>query len=102
LLDSLDIVIDGPYECKVPPRHALAGSGNQQVHVLSDKGRQMLPELEKPWDGALNFGLGSDSFSMLIGVASGQEREAALKTLNGKDGQDLEKSEGADCCKRGL
>ena len=81
LLDCLDVVIDGPYDASVPPKHALAGSGNQRAHALTAAGKAMMPSLESPWSGALNLGLGATDFSMLIGVASGAEREAVLRKL---------------------
>lgn len=68
LLEQVDVLIAGPYRRDVPQTHALAGSGNQRLHLLTQRGREMKAELDACPRRAVNFGLGPGLVDMIIGV----------------------------------
>ena len=74
LLPFVDVVIDGPFLRDMPAKHPLAGSGNQVIHFLSARGSTLQCALEA-CSSKLNWGLGTGSYDMLIGVADDSVRE---------------------------
>ena len=75
LLRLADILVDGPYRCDLPQTHPLAGSGNQQLHYLSDRGRALRGAVESLPVGGMNYGLSGDgTLDMVIGVTSEEQR----------------------------
>ncbi|CAK0740590.1 anaerobic ribonucleoside-triphosphate reductase activating protein [Gammaproteobacteria bacterium] len=70
LLAKVDILVDGPYRSNIPQNHPLAGSGNQQVHALTERGQALLPVCAALPDGRLELGLGTGNQGLLIGVAA--------------------------------
>ena len=48
LLDSIDILVDGPYVEDAPNTLQWRGSDNQRVHALSSRGRSFAAELDLP------------------------------------------------------
>ena len=78
LLRLVDILVDGPYRCDLPQTHPLAGSGNQQVHYLTDRGRDLRGAIESLPVGGINYGLSEDgTMDMVIGVTSEEQRRNA-------------------------
>jgi anaerobic ribonucleoside-triphosphate reductase activating protein len=76
LLEFADVVIDGPYRRDVAQSHPLAGSGNQRIRLVSERGRAMRAELAAcPMQG-VNFGLGPGLVNMIIGVPGGDGRSS--------------------------
>ena len=75
LLARVDVLVDGPYLADRPSGHALAGSGNQEVHFLTPVGRSMRSAVEAlPWQSA-NLAVG-DGVSMLVGIIGPARRRA--------------------------
>ena len=81
LLNQVDILIDGPYRKDTPARQALAGSGNQRIHYLTERGRALRPAVEATPPEQLNLGLANGADDMLIGVADAQTRQAVSDAL---------------------
>lgn len=78
LLQLADILVDGPYRCDLPQTHPLAGSGNQRVHYLTDRGRDLRMVIESLPVGGMNYGLSEDgTMDMVIGVTSEEQRRSA-------------------------
>lgn len=78
LLRLVDILVDGPYRCDLPQTHPLAGSGNQRVHYLTDRGRALRGAVESLPVGGMNYGLSEDgTLDMVIGVTSEEQRRSA-------------------------
>lgn len=76
LLAQVDVLVDGPYRADVPQNHPLAGSGNQRVHGLTLRGREMLSTCATLPIGAIELGLSSENSGLLIGVTpSGHARK---------------------------
>ncbi|GKT09132.1 4Fe-4S single cluster domain-containing protein [Desulforhabdus sp. TSK] len=85
LLDLTDILVDGPFERHIPACHPLAGSGNQKVHCLSSRGRQLKRRADEVLATNFELGIGPDSTHLLIGIGAQRERTAvktALSRLN--------------------
>jgi anaerobic ribonucleoside-triphosphate reductase activating protein len=81
LLEKVDVLVDGPYRADIPQRHPLAGSGNQQVHGLTARGRAMLPTCAAlPMENA-ELGLGPAGEGLLIGVISSHRRKMLREGL---------------------
>jgi len=78
LLGQVDVLIAGPYRRNVPQTHALAGSGNQRLHLLTPRGRKMKPDLDACPREAVNFGLGPGLVDMVIGVPGKGEAPLAF------------------------
>jgi len=76
LLDCADVLIDGPYLRDVTPAHPLAGSGNQVVHYLTERGRGLQREMDSAPCQQVNLGLGRGDFNMVIGVVDESCRRA--------------------------
>ncbi len=74
LLDCIDVLIDGPYRRKIPRVHPLTGSGNQEVHCLTQQGRAMKPALDAFPAQQANLGLGVRGLDMIIGVTETDTR----------------------------
>jgi ATP-dependent Clp protease ATP-binding subunit ClpA len=70
-----------PYQRGEPPRHPLAGSGNQRVLALSEQGRTMLRAMEAP-ASAFNLGWGDVPGDFLIGVSDAAARARAHALLS--------------------
>lgn len=81
VLNHVDVLIDGRYRNDVPPHQPLAGSGNQCIHYLTDRGRCLRPAIEAAPPQQLNWGLGDGSFDMLIGVADESLRDTVREAL---------------------
>ncbi|NIA12523.1 MAG: 4Fe-4S cluster-binding domain-containing protein [Nitrospiraceae bacterium] len=81
LLNKVDILIDGPYRKDVPARQALAGSGNQRIHYLTERGRALRVAVESSPPQQLNLGLANGEGDMLIGVAGDETRKAVSDAL---------------------
>jgi len=90
LLTRVDLVIDGPYLCDVPSEQALAGSGNQCFHYLTERGESLRGYMESAVPGAMNVGLGRGDFNMIIGVTDESARSAVCRGM-GLDTIQLEK-----------
>ncbi|HRZ82088.1 MAG TPA: 4Fe-4S single cluster domain-containing protein [Candidatus Hydrogenedentes bacterium] len=75
LLSMTDILVDGPFRRDVPQAHPLAGSGNQGVHYLTDRGRSLRADVDALPVGGMNYGLSADgTMDMVIGVTSEAQR----------------------------
>lgn len=64
----VDVLIDGPFQKDIPSIHALAGSGNQRTHFLTERARGLKPLIEDDVKGRLELGLGIGDLKMLVGV----------------------------------
>ncbi len=83
LLGQIDVLIDGPYRSDRPARHPLAGSGNQAVHLLTERGRGMLKHIKALPMGQANLGFGTlDDEDWLIGVMDPATRGAINTRLS--------------------
>jgi anaerobic ribonucleoside-triphosphate reductase activating protein len=87
LLRLTDILVDGPFRQKVPAAHPLAGSGNQRVHYLSQRGRKLMAEVEGTPAGAFELGIGSGFTHMLIGIGKPAKRAALIQALSKQDSE---------------
>lgn len=82
LLERTDVLIAGPYRPDRPPEHPLAGSGNQRVHLLSDRGRALREQIAAMPMHQANLGFADDgSEPWLIGVMDGAHRAAVKQAL---------------------
>jgi anaerobic ribonucleoside-triphosphate reductase activating protein len=81
LLEQTDILVAGPYLASWPQQHPLAGSGNQQVHYLSRRGRALRGRCEVPPAQQANLGAGPDGRDLLIGILSPAERARLHREL---------------------
>lgn len=82
LLSLIDILIDGPFDKNAPSTHPLLGSGNQNIHYLSNNGLALKPLTDKKPNGIFDLGLGPDNFQMLIGVGAHDRRTAIINGLH--------------------
>lgn len=74
LLACTDILVAGPYQARRPPIHPLAGSGNQTIHYLTERGHKLEQIIgSMPWDEA-NLALGGDGRHMLVGIIRSHAR----------------------------
>ncbi len=80
LLAGIDVLVAGPYRERRPQTHPLAGSGNQRIYLLSERGRDLAPAIDRAAPDALNLALGSHG-EWLIGVARGAARTAIHRAL---------------------
>lgn len=91
LLARVDILVDGPYHQDIPRNHPLAGSGNQRVHYLTERGTALRGEVEALPVGGMNYGLsGNGNVDMIIGVTSEAQRapiQASLGRCGGCAGE---------------
>jgi anaerobic ribonucleoside-triphosphate reductase activating protein len=88
VLDRVDVVIDGPYRKEQPSRRPLAGSGNQRFHFLTDKGKNLAPQLASMNRVRYDLGLGPGGQGLVVGVGSGEARSPIqewLKTFSASD-----------------
>lgn len=82
LLARVDILVDGPYHQDIPRNHPLAGSGNQRVHYLTERGTALRGEVEALPVGGMNYGLsGNGDMDMIIGVTSEAQRAPIQASL---------------------
>jgi anaerobic ribonucleoside-triphosphate reductase activating protein len=81
LLAETDILIDGPFRHAVPSFLALAGSGNQRIHFLTERGLGQKDAVLAPLADAAVLGMGRDGMRMLIGVLSPQQRQGWHQAL---------------------
>lgn len=81
LLQYIDILIDGEYVEGIPQRQAFAGSGNQTVHYLTERGRALQPAMDTIEPQQANYGIGSGGFDMIIGVVNDGPRRAIVDRL---------------------
>jgi anaerobic ribonucleoside-triphosphate reductase activating protein len=68
LLAETDILIDGRYRQEVAATHPLAGSGNQAIHFLNSRGKEMTSLLEDMGPISPVLGIGRGKNHLLIGV----------------------------------
>ena len=81
LLNRVDLLIDGPYRNDMPARQALAGSGNQRIHYLTERGRALRVAVESSPPQQLNLGLANGAGDMLIGVSDAETRKNVSEAL---------------------
>lgn len=81
LLAHSDILVAGPYLASHPPTHPLAGSGNQSVHYLSERGRDLRGRCERLPMGQVNLASGRRGDNLLIGVLPRNDRARAHESL---------------------
>lgn len=79
----VDVLIDGPYLENSPSSHPLLGSGNQEIHFLTEKGRSMKQAIDTFSPASLDLALGPKGQSMLVGVSSPERRRAVRRGLVG-------------------
>ena len=84
LLARTDILVAGPYRQDRPATHVLAGSGNQRIHYLSDRGSALRATVETPPTDRVNLGLSaSGEQHWLIGVVDAAARASLKVALGG-------------------
>lgn len=86
VLRMADALIAGPFDAASPQRHPLAGSGNQQVMALTERGQKMLEELPTSSFPLVDLGLGPRGAAMLIGVTQDATRRDIVNALAEKSG----------------
>jgi anaerobic ribonucleoside-triphosphate reductase activating protein len=86
VLRRVDVLIAGPFDAAESQRHPLAGSGNQQVIALTERGQKMLEELPSAAFPMVDLGLGPRGTAMLIGVAQDTTRRDIVNALAEKVG----------------
>ena len=82
LLSLVDILVDGPYDRNISATHPLAGSGNQRIHYLSERGCQLKSQAEMAPSSPFELGIGRGSSHMLIGIGTEEERAVAGKRVS--------------------
>lgn len=87
LLGHVDVLVDGPYVRTIPSVHPLAGSGNQEVHYLTTRGRALRPAIEALPDERANLALGPGGGSMLVGIFGPERRRAYHRALGLEGGR---------------
>jgi anaerobic ribonucleoside-triphosphate reductase activating protein len=85
LLEMVDVLIDGPYKKDIPREHPLAGSGNQEVHYLTERALAMKQSVESLPIGAANLGLGKGGLDMIVGVTDKETRKAICKAFGARN-----------------
>jgi anaerobic ribonucleoside-triphosphate reductase activating protein len=80
ILKKIDILIDGEYKTEIPSDHPLKGSGNQQVHFLTQRGISLKQRIDTLSYNEVNLGIGSDS-RMLVGIVDRNSRSRIHKAL---------------------
>lgn len=82
LLNFIDVLIDGPYDQETLPVHPLAGSGNQKLHYLSERGRSLQKGIASIPANIVNLGISNDPGKMLlIGILSPDMRQKIHTTI---------------------
>jgi anaerobic ribonucleoside-triphosphate reductase activating protein len=81
LLALADVLVDGPYVQAIPQRHPLAGSGNQVIHYLSERGLQLRKAIERMPLGQFNIAYGKSEYDLLIGVGGREARATAHEII---------------------
>jgi anaerobic ribonucleoside-triphosphate reductase activating protein len=79
LLARTDVLVAGAFRLDRPPRHPLAGSGNQRVHFLTARGRALQAAIDALPRNQVNLGLDADGGDWVIGVMDPPSR-AVLHT----------------------
>ncbi len=74
LLTLVDILIDGEFRQDAHRNHPLAGSGNQRVIALSQRGKAMKTIMNTMPFNQVNLGIGQMSTTMIIGVTDEMTR----------------------------
>ncbi len=85
LLNHIDVLIDGSYRERIPSKHPLTGSGNQVIHFLTKRGKNLEAQIEALPPNHSNLGMGTDHRHMLIGILNPAARKTIHKDLQIKD-----------------
>jgi anaerobic ribonucleoside-triphosphate reductase activating protein len=80
ILKKIDVLIDGAYKMEIPSDHPLKGSGNQQIHFLTQRGIYLKQQIDTLPYNEVNLGIGSDS-RMLVGIVDRSRRRGIHKAL---------------------
>ena len=85
LLARTDVLVAGAYRPDRPPNHPLAGSGNQRLHYLTERGRALRQEIDALPPNRANLGLRADGQGeWLIGVMDPGSRAAIRDAIRGR------------------
>ncbi|MEW5722301.1 MAG: 4Fe-4S single cluster domain-containing protein [Thermodesulfobacteriota bacterium] len=81
VLALADVLVDGPYVAEAPAVHPLAGSGNQEVHLLSPRAQALARDYGNPPPFPFELGLGPGNFALLVGVGRPDLRRRVHREL---------------------
>ena len=90
LLALTDVLIDGPYDRRIPPTGPLAGSGNQRVIGLTARGREMTRPMIEPGPSRYDLAVGKGGRGLLVGVGRADDRRAVRRGLGLKHPSSME------------
>jgi hypothetical protein len=91
LLARTDVLVAGAYRAERRPSHPLAGSGNQRLHFLTDRGMDLREAIDALPRNRANLGLAADGGDpWLIGVMDTATRTSIAATLGHESRKDGE------------
>lgn len=80
LLERCDLLIDGPYRRDLPTMKRWRGSGNQIIHCLSGRHRDLIPAFDEPFV-AIDVQVDADGRLLWMGIPPPGMREALERRL---------------------